>query len=166
MAHTRNCGNGGKKEKEHKRLTSANIQILQSLGYTAQQTSLSSTGSIIDLRSTQRDTQEDDTTEFLRALLAESQDAAVNTFGAGSFCVGNVSDDPDIEDFTDPVQVSCNIDDQAGIIKGSKLYNLLAGLGNLQKVTVSSRDDAVLLVAWIGERKGTVVGLLGAAETT
>jgi hypothetical protein len=45
---------------------------------------------------------------------------------------------------------------------------LLAGLDGLQKVTAATRDDTVLLVAWIGKRRstGTVVVLLGATETT
>lgn len=55
-----------------------------------------------------------------------------------------------------------------GIIKGSKLYNLLAQLDGLQKVTVATSDESVLFVAWIGRRQstGTVIALLGATETT
>ncbi|KAJ9096014.1 hypothetical protein QFC21_005378 [Naganishia friedmannii] len=228
------------------------IQLLQSLGYSAPQSSTISSSSsssssssnrnIIDLRpaSTQQNNtantdltaaaDEDDTLDFLSTLLSESQDVAVETFGAASFAVGNISDDPDIEDvavvlgnkgtaggtgevwqvlvdklgldlsnvchlsrwtpgtatlevttrnlqFADPVitPINLSVTDSAALdqptappplIKGSKLYNLLAGLKDLRKVTVSARDDSVLLVAWVGERKGTLLGLLGVTETT
>lgn len=54
------------------------------------------------------------------------------------------------------------------MIKGSKLYNLLSGLEDLQKVNAATEDDTLLLVAWIGKRKatGTVVVLLGATDTS
>jgi hypothetical protein len=70
--------------------------------------------------------------------------------------------------FSKPRILSCNLDDEAGLIKGSKLYNLLSGLQGLQKVTAATEDDTLLLVAWMGKRKatGTIVALLGATETT
>ncbi|KAJ9111549.1 hypothetical protein QFC20_002522 [Naganishia adeliensis] len=182
------------------------IQILHSLGCKVQPSS----PSIIDLRQTttssassssssssdEGDNNDDDDQSFIQALLEESRDAAIETYGAASFTVGNVSDDTEIEDigvllphtsadkpwealvhaltldlsaFEEPKMLACTIDDgEAGLIKGSKLYNLLSGLEDLRKVTAATRDDAVLLVAWIGKRRatGTVVALLGATETT
>lgn len=66
------------------------------LGY-KQTSGTSSHSKILDLRQGNTTSQADDT-EYLEAVLAESRDAAVETYGAGSFCVGNVSDDPDVED--------------------------------------------------------------------
>ncbi|KAJ9121520.1 hypothetical protein QFC22_002138 [Naganishia vaughanmartiniae] len=210
-------------------------QLLESLGYSSAQLS-SSDSNIIDVRPTSTSTQQntlnnddDDTLAFLKTLLAESSQVAVETYGAASFCVGNISDDPDIEDvalilgsgddvdvwkmlgeklgldlsnvcdsffgtgynhdephsrrigqFTNPSLTSIDIEstttttaiaaDQPAalppLIKGTKLYNLLASLNHLQKITVSSRDEGVLLVAFIGERRGVRLGLLGVAETT
>lgn len=73
-----------------------------------------------------------------------------------------------LSQFAEPTTFACDLDDQVGIIKGSKLYNLLSGLQGLEKVTAATRDEGVLLVAWIGKRQttGTVVALLGVTETT
>lgn len=77
------------------RLTPAlSRQLLQSLGY-QQSNNVQKRGSILDLRQANAP---DDDIEYAEALLAESRDAAIETYGAGSFCVGNVADDPDVED--------------------------------------------------------------------
>ena len=70
--------------------------MLQSLGCQQPSDALKD-GTIIDLRPANTSSQDDDT-EYAQTLLAESRDAAIETYGAGSFCVGNVADDPDVED--------------------------------------------------------------------
>lgn len=72
--------------------------ILESLGCTL----TAPPSSIIDLRppttTTTSNADADDDRTFLHTLLAESRDAAIESYGSASFCVGNVADDTDVED--------------------------------------------------------------------